>query len=364
MRDESLLHRILALIEGRYYGKYHGFVVDNEDPKKRGRIRVLVPEVLGPSVVSGWAEPCFPYGGGPDYGHYSVPPVCKSADGKAYTTGVWVEFRGGDPQHPIWVGTFFGAPHGTSEAPGDDAEPDVNVHVQRTFAGHGIVAVDTEGSERFELRDAAGQRLTFSAHLQSGTKRDQTGNKNKETTAVDYPDLVANAASIALHDFAGNELLLDASKAAPTVTIKNTDRDGKVLQTIVLDGTGSGAQIVITDNNKNVITLSQQGIKIDALSGSDTIVLNKGGIKENAKKIDLNDGSMGAARLNDQVQSTMAEDPAFWTWVTTLMTWVQTHTHGSALGPTTPPVPPFPGSVPSKCVGKIIKASKTVVIGD
>jgi len=364
MSDEGLLQRILTCLESRYYGKYHGFVVENEDPAKRGRIRVLVPEVLGPNFVSGWAEPCFPYGGGPDYGHYSVPPVCKSADGKRFTTGVWVEFRGGDPQYPIWVGTFFGAPGGTSEAPGDDDAPAVNVHVQRTFAGHGLVAVDSEGCERFELRDAAGQRLTFAAPLKSGTKRDAEGNRNKEATAVEYPDLVANAASITLRDFAGNQILLDASKAAPTITIKNTDRDGKVVQTIVLDGASSSPQIVITDNNKNVITLSKQGIKIEALGRKDAIVLDDSGIKENAKKIDLNSGSMGAARLNDQVKSTMAEDPEFWTWVNTLMTWVQTHIHGSAMGPTTPPVPPFPGSIPAKCVGKIVQSSNSVVIGD
>jgi hypothetical protein len=275
-------------------------------------------------------------------------------EGDAFTTGVWIEFRGGDPQFPIWVGTFFGAPNDTPEAPGDDADPDVNVHVTRTFAGHSFTAVDTPQSERLELRDAAGQKLTFAAALKNNTKRDADGKKATETADVDYPDLVANAATVTLTDFAGNALLLDATKSAPTVTLTNTDRDGNVFQTIVMSGAGSDARIVITDNNDNVVTMSTDGITIDAQGKGDTIKLDDSGIKVDASKIDLNQGSMGAARQNDKVKSEMADDPKFWTWVQTLMTWVQTHTHASAMGPTSPPVPPFPGSVPSDCTGKII----------
>jgi Type VI secretion system/phage-baseplate injector OB domain len=359
--DREILERLIERVERRYYGKYQGFVVDTADPQKRGRLRALVPEVLG-DVVSGWAEACFPYGGGPNFGAFSVPPVTK--DGDAFTTGVWIEFRGGDPQHPIWVGTFFGAPGDQPEAPGDDTEPSVDVHVARTFAGHSVVAVDTAQEERLEIRDASGQLLTFEAHMKPGTKRDGDGAEAKATTDVGYPDLVANTATITLKDFAGNTLLLDATKAAPTVRITNTDRDGTVVQTIELIGSGSDPRIVITDNNRNVVTMSKDGIKIDAGDHGDTIVLDSGGIHADASKINLNQGTMGAARLNDRVESGMMDDPTFWTWVQTLMTWAQTHTHVAPFGPTTPPLPPFPGSIPSKCTGKIIESSDSVVIGD
>lgn len=359
--DRELLDRLLERVERRYYGKYQGFVVDIADPQQRGRLRALVPEVLG-DVVSGWAEGCFPYGGGPNFGTFSVPPVTR--DGDAYTTGVWIEFRGGDPQHPIWVGTFFGAPNDKPEAPGDDAAPSVDVHVARTFAGHSIVAVDTPQQERFEIRDAANQKLTFEAQLKPGTKRDGNGAEATATTAVDYPDLVANTASITLTDLAGNTLLLDATRASPTVRITNTARDGSVVQTIELIGAGSDPRIVITDNNRNVITMNKDGIKIDAGSQGDTIVLDSGGIHEDASKINLNQGTMGAARLNDKVESGMMDDPTFWIWVQVLMTWVQTHTHVAPLGPTSPPIVPFPASIPSKCTGKIIESSGSVVIGD
>ena len=140
----------------RYYGKYHGFVVDNKDPKRRGRLRLIVPEVLG-DVPTGWAEPCVPYGGGVNFGNFDVPPITRGAGG-SYTTGVWVEFRHGNPQYPIWVGCFYGAPAGEPEAPGDPDEggPDIDVHVYRTFSGHSMIAVDRPGDERLELRDTAG----------------------------------------------------------------------------------------------------------------------------------------------------------------------------------------------------------------
>jgi hypothetical protein len=364
MIDEKLIQKLIERVEDRYYGKYQGFLVDNQDPQKRGRLRVLVPEVLR-DVVSGWAEPCFPYGGGPDFGFFSIPPITKDDDGN-FTTGIWVEFRGGNPQFPIWVGTFPGAPGGASEAPGNDAEPEVDVHVFRSASGASRVFVDTPGSEKCEWRDAAGQRLTMSSPLKDGTKRDDNGQKATETVDVSYSDLVADKATIELVDFAGNSILLDADKAAPTIRLTNKDRDGNVQQTIELFGGSASPKIVITDNNENVITMDKAGIKIDVGAHGDTIVMNAQGIQGDAPEINLNSGSKGAARLDDKVKSTIVEDSTYWTWVNTLMTWLGTHVHTTTApgAPTSPPVVPFPGTVPSECVGKIIESSNTVIVGD
>jgi len=364
MTDDRLLQRLLDQVENRYYGKYQGYLVDNEDPQKRGRLRVLVPEVLR-GVVSGWAEPCFPYGGGPDFGSFSIPPITRDADGH-YTTGIWVEFRGGNPQFPIWVGTFPGAPGGTSEAPGDDAPPDVDVHVGRSASGASRVFVDTPGRERSEWRDAAGQRLTMSSPMKPGTKRDDNGQKATETTNVSYSDLIADRATVELVDFAGNSVLLDADSAAPTIRLTNRDRDGSVQQTIELFGGTAGPRIVITDDHQNVITMDRDGIAIEAASRGDTIVMNARGIQEDAPEINLNSGRKGAARLDDRVRSTMVEDSTYWTWVNTLMLWLASHTHMTTIPgqPTSPPIMPFPGTVPAQCVGKIIESSATVIVGD
>jgi hypothetical protein len=85
----------------QFWGKYRGTVVNNVDPEQRGRLIVMVPDVLT-LVPSTWAEPCTPLAGptGPPMGVYLVPPI---------GAGVWVEFEQGDPDYPIWVGCRWGA---------------------------------------------------------------------------------------------------------------------------------------------------------------------------------------------------------------------------------------------------------------
>ncbi len=84
-----------------YFGKYRATVVNNIDPEMRGRLLLMIPDVLGP-VPSTWAEACVPLAGptGPPMGIYAVPPI---------GAGVWVEFENGDANYPIWVGCRWGA---------------------------------------------------------------------------------------------------------------------------------------------------------------------------------------------------------------------------------------------------------------
>lgn len=78
-----------------FFGKYRGKVVDTTDPLQLGRIKATVPAL--PGMVSNWATPCVPYAG-PQVGFLALPPV--GAD-------VWIEFEGGDADHPIWSGCFW-----------------------------------------------------------------------------------------------------------------------------------------------------------------------------------------------------------------------------------------------------------------
>lgn len=135
----------------RYYGKYRGTVVNNVDPMLRGRLQVMVPDVLGPAPSS-WAEACAPLAGptGPPMGAYLVPPV---------GAGVWVEFEGGDPNHPIWSGCRWGAP---ADVPplahaGLPASPNV---VLQTAGQHALVISDLPGpTGGLMLRSAGGATL-------------------------------------------------------------------------------------------------------------------------------------------------------------------------------------------------------------
>jgi hypothetical protein len=98
-----------------YPGKYKAFVRRNDDPENRGRLRCYCPQVMGsPDDETrwlGWAEPCFPWIGGIntlDFGS----PYTKQQNG-GVEVGVWLEFEGGNPDFPVWVGTWLPAPVAT-----------------------------------------------------------------------------------------------------------------------------------------------------------------------------------------------------------------------------------------------------------
>ena len=104
-------------------------MIQNVDPEQRGRLQLMIPDVLGP-LPSSWAEPCVPLAGptGPPMGVYMVPPI---------GAGVWVEFEHGDPDQPIWVGCRWGA---QSDIPllakaGNPADPNIVIQslLQHTF---------------------------------------------------------------------------------------------------------------------------------------------------------------------------------------------------------------------------------------
>lgn len=84
--------------EQRFYGKYRGMVLNNIDPMMQGRLQVQVPDVAG-LVPASWAMPCVPIAG-LQAGMVALPAI---------GAGVWVEFEQGNPDHPIWVGCFWGS---------------------------------------------------------------------------------------------------------------------------------------------------------------------------------------------------------------------------------------------------------------
>jgi uncharacterized protein involved in type VI secretion and phage assembly len=114
------------------YGKYRGQVVNNIDPMQVGRIQVVVPEVSEETLP--WAMPCLPWAGN-QTGLFAVPPVGSS---------VWVEFERGDPDHPIWVGGFWGA---SAEVPPLvlAIPPTVSGLTVQTPTGTGLVLSDMPG---------------------------------------------------------------------------------------------------------------------------------------------------------------------------------------------------------------------------
>jgi uncharacterized protein involved in type VI secretion and phage assembly len=219
MSLERVVATLAQKVEHRFYGKYRGFVVDNTDPENLGRLKLRVPSLLGPEVVTGWAMPCVPYGGMANQGFLFIPEV---------GAGVWVEFEEGDLEFPIWVGTFWSKPGGDSELPkthtGDGAEKQntqsaSSRKIIKTVRGHTIQLEDGDGDERILISDGEAENwLVFS---ESGITLENAGNKvTLRHDGIRIEDFHMNmitqdANGTTIKDTNGNKITMDASSGYP-----------------------------------------------------------------------------------------------------------------------------------------------------
>jgi len=132
----------------RYYGKFRGTVVNNVDPEQRGRIQAIVPDVQGLTPTT-WAMPCVPIAGKQE-GVYMVPQV---------GAGVWMQFEGGDPDYPVWIGGWWSA---ASDVPplamaGTPADPNI---VLQSRLNNAVVISDAAGpTGGVMLKSTTGARI-------------------------------------------------------------------------------------------------------------------------------------------------------------------------------------------------------------
>ena len=132
-----------------FFGKYRGVVTDTKDPLMMGRVRAKVPDVMG-DQESGWAMPCAPFGGS-GMGFFALPSV---------GAGVWIEFEHGDPDYPIWVGSWWGS---VAEVPPLLLAPPYKKVMVVTEGGHSITLDDTPGIGGITLQTSGGQKIVMNA---------------------------------------------------------------------------------------------------------------------------------------------------------------------------------------------------------
>lgn len=165
---QSQMNEMYEQIESHFYGKYRGLVVENEDGEKRGRLKVVVPAVMGTQEV--WALPCAPYAGD-GVGFFALPEV---------GTGVWIEFEAGDVSFPIWTGCFWG----DNQIPAEDAKPTVKFFRTEKFT----LRVDDEAGELFiEVDGGSTIKITANAITQeSSTIKNRAGGKKTVLTRSSF----------------------------------------------------------------------------------------------------------------------------------------------------------------------------------
>lgn len=226
--EEALLEkhvtRLMENVDHKYYGKYRGIVVDNNDPEKLGRLKIKVPSILGNDVVTGWAMPCVPYGGDAGQGFLFIPEV---------GAGVWVEFGEGELEFPIWVGTFWSKPGGESELPKPnnvDGSEQGNLQdvptrkIIKTKRGHTIQLEDADGEELITIVEAANSHVV--TMNKDGIKINDGANKQ---------EVILDAEGIRITDKSGNQIKLDTNSgfpAGPGVAI-NAGSDRVCLESLI-----------------------------------------------------------------------------------------------------------------------------------
>lgn len=223
---QDVSEQLLADVD-RLYGKYRGGVVDNNDPDGRGRLKLRVPSVLG-DLTTGWALPCFPFGGADQTGFYLVPPV---------DAAVWVEFEQGDVSYPIWTGTYW-----TGKVSAPAKEPAKRIF--RTPFGHTLEFDDTEGKEAV--------RIEHGGDAKSSAVFDEKGGVTITDKQGAQVHLDADGNQVVIKDSGGNTITLSSS----ATSIKDSnghsitfDASGATIKApqIVLDGSmvmlgGSGGE--------------------------------------------------------------------------------------------------------------------------
>ena len=71
-------------------GVYRAVVKDNKDPQKQGRLKLEIQTT--PGEITDWVWP--------------VETAGITTDAPIIGQGVWVHYNGGDPEFPVWSGTF------------------------------------------------------------------------------------------------------------------------------------------------------------------------------------------------------------------------------------------------------------------
>lgn len=225
---EKTVVSLIEKVERRFYGKYRGFVVDNEDPEKLGRLKVTVPSVLGTEVVTGWASPCTPYAGNANQGFLFIPEN---------EAGVWIEFEEGDLEFPIWVGSFWSKPDGNTELPMtndiegaevEEIENPLTRKIIKTLKGHTIQFEDKDEEEMItivQVKDDT-KRNVITLNGDGITILQRIDDDNSNTVEM-------TASGIKLTDFTDNSIdLNDSSFSIISKVPFSIDATGKTVEII------------------------------------------------------------------------------------------------------------------------------------
>ncbi len=318
---ENLMLRGLGFAISRYYSVYRGIVTDNKDPKNLGRVKILCVQAGQTAAPDRWVLPATA-GGGNKRGMFFTPEVDDA---------VWVSFYEGDPNLPeVYWGGWYGQVDGSTPDVPDGLAPKGGGYPEKkgwtTRAGHSLIFNDEDGKESITIlwnRPAAGDAAK--------TDRTKTAAVNPDETALLTFDPTGSFSVKTPSSY-----LLQIQE--PSDTDKAAGKQGEVK--IV---TPNGSMFFISNKDainlihKSGASLSLNDKSID-ISANTSTQMN---VNVSGQNINLNGGGvlLGSKAIDFAVMGLK------------LILWLAKHTHGTGVGPTTPPlIPPTPADFLSKTI--------------
>ena len=310
--------------QGEFFGVYPGVVEYNNDPSQTGKIKVRVPGVTGfakdfSTDLIPWANPCFPFGGGFDYGSIMVPPIGSS---------VWVLFIGGDPHEPVWIGTFPGIPTipkkmlrdqkgdwpkgPVSMSPDKDttwiAPPGPNAPSEfleqvnhrpehyvpfKSPKGASIDIEDRDEVEKFSINDRTGQGLFLEAPVKVDYNKGNALQRGLSSASIGlgFPveTTLADESRVSLIDLGGQTIDLYTKKNANKILISSKENEEET----------EGTLKVTYGGNKEISNKSQVYLELNGSEGKFKLEVIKNNVGLALFTID---GSTGAIELDSNLE--------------------------------------------------------------
>jgi hypothetical protein len=327
---------------------YYGIVEYINDPAQLGRIRVRIPVLHRDKSITTeqlpWAWPCVPFGGGPGYGTFMVPPEGST---------VFVLFVHGETTNvPVYIGMAYANPghtvnmlrNNTGKLPAEDIsmapagqyweanpgpEPPREALIQsnsrperlvvfKSVKGASIDVNDKDEDERLAIHDRAGQAMVFESNVTSDDNLNNVSARGLKSSyegdSLPINSTLTNEGSVNIVDLGGQSITLHTKENNSRITLKSKETDVTTstqkevdgISTVTLDLASGEKRVNIEIKDKNEIKAK---ITLDGNTGY-LEVLSPLLVKVNSKNILLNgnvtvDGNLTVTKntftLNDKL---------------------------------------------------------------
>lgn len=274
----------------RYYSVYPGIVTDVDDPDKRGRIKVILPGLLGnDQEMAVWVLPISNPLAGSGTGAFFPPYVDDT---------VLVMFEFGDIDYPVYIGGFWAE----EELADEFLEGYPNVRGWKFKSGQSILIDESEG----KLKTSIINGPSGSVFIMDETEGKETISLIHNTGAMLQVDKNGGW-SLATPE--GNLVFLNEKTGE--VTVKSATGAIVSLKDKIVASDASG---------KNMISITDSTVEV--IASSDAIIT--------AKNINIKGGNISLGGDADNVVLYKKLADIF-----------DKHTHLTPVGSSTPPIPPM-----------------------